>query len=239
MIKIFEIKRFDPEVNKEPYINTFEVKVKKRMSVLEALFHIVENLDGSLSFRYSCRGAVCGSCAMYINGKRKLACQTLIDSIKSKVIRIEPLPHFKVIKDLVIDTDPFFEKYVAVKPYLINKAVPPEKERLQSISDRQKIDEMVKCILCGSCYSACTMAYSHKDFLGPAALTKTYRFVADSRDSAKDERLDFVNGENGVFRCHTLFNCAEACPKEIIPTYSIQKLKGEICRNIFKKERGK
>lgn len=237
MKKIFKISRFDPSTDKKPYINTFEVKVSKKMSILEALFFILENLDGSLAFRFSCRGAVCGSCAMYINGKRRLACQTLVDSIRSKVIRIEPLPHYMIIKDLVVDMDKFFKKYRDIKPYLINEAAAPQKERCQSIADRKKIDEMTKCILCGSCYSACTMAFTNDNFLGPAALTKAYRFLADSRDDNDIERLNLAGGDNGVWRCHTLFNCADACPKEIVPTYSIQKLKGEISKNIFKKEK--
>jgi len=222
----FKIERFDPDVNKTPHFETYEVDAGKEMSVLEALFYILENLDGSLAFRYSCRGAVCGSCAMRINGKIRLACQTLIKTLKSKTITISPLPHLPIIKDLVVDMDRFFEKYKKIKPYLICDSTLPEKEIIQSKKDRQKIDEMINCILCGSCYAACTVSALDREFLGPAALTKAYRFVADSRDRAKSERLQMVGGEHGVFRCHTIFNCAQACPKNIVPTYSIQKLKG-------------
>ncbi|MBI5078679.1 succinate dehydrogenase iron-sulfur subunit [Candidatus Saganbacteria bacterium] len=222
----FKIQRFDPDKDTVPHFDFFEVEEEKEMSVLEALFYIVENLDGSLSFRYSCRGAVCGSCAMRINGKNRLACQTLIKTLKSKVIAVSPLPHLPVTKDLAVDMQRFFEKYKESKPYLINPETAPEKERKQSAADRKKIDEMVNCILCGACYSACTISAADSRFPGPAALTKAYRFFADTRDAAQKERLESVKGEHGVFRCHTLFNCAEVCPKNIVPTYSIQKLKG-------------
>lgn len=224
----FKIERFDPDVDKEPYFKTYEVKTEKEMSVLEALFYIVENLDGSLAFRYSCRGAVCGSCAMRINGKNRLACQTLIKTLRAKTITVASLPHLPIIKDLVVDMDSFFKKYERIKPYLINPSSAPDKERTQTIRARAKIDEMINCILCGACYSACTVAATDPQFLGPAALTKAYRFLADSRDAARVERLELVGGEHGALRCHTLFNCAEACPKYIVPTYSIQKLKGEL-----------
>ncbi|MBI5700543.1 succinate dehydrogenase iron-sulfur subunit [Candidatus Saganbacteria bacterium] len=226
----FKIERFDPDVDREPRFQTYSVADNKEMSVLEALFYILENLDGSLSFRYSCRGAVCGSCAMHINGRNRLACQTLIKTLNSKTITVSPLPHQKIIKDLVVDMDNFFEKYEKIKPYLINHSVEPEKERLQSIKEREKIDEMVNCILCGACYSACTMSALDGKFLGPAALTKAYRFYADSRDTAKKERAEIVDSEHGIFRCHTLFNCSEVCPKKIVPTYSIQKLKGAVAK---------
>lgn len=222
----FKIKRFNPETDQRPYFASFEVEIQKNLSVLEGLFYILENLDGSLSFRYSCRGAVCGSCAMLINGKIRLACQVLVKTLHSEVITVEPLPHLTVLKDLVVDLTPFFEKYQLIKPFLISNTLPPAKERSQSPSQRQKIDEMIKCILCGCCYSACPLVYNNRDFLGPAALTKAYRFLADSRDTAKKERIDLIAQENGIYRCHTAFACSEVCPKEIAPTYSIQKLKG-------------
>ena len=159
-----------------------------------------------------------------------------IKTLKSKVITVSPLPHLPVEKDLIVDMESFFEKYEKIKPYLINNTQIPEKavpagrqEFKQSIADRKEIDEMINCILCGACYSACTLAATDPAYIGPAALTKAYRFAADSRDTAKAERLKLVDGEDGVFRCHTLFNCAEVCPKNIVPTYSIQKLKGACC----------
>jgi succinate dehydrogenase/fumarate reductase iron-sulfur protein len=226
----FKIQRFDPEVDRAPHFDTFKVEIAGSMSVLEALFYILENLDGTLSFRYSCRGAVCGSCAMYINGRNRLACQTLIKTLRTRVITVSPLPHQPIIKDLVVEMDRFFEKYERIKPYLTNNSAPPLKERLQSIKQRARIDEMINCILCGACYSACSLAATDAEFLGPAALTKAYRFLADSRDSAQKERLAEVKGEHGAYRCHTLFNCGEVCPKKIVPTYSIQKLKGAALR---------
>ncbi len=222
----FKIERFDPDQDTAPHYQTYEVTTEKEMSVLEALFYIVENLDGTLAFRYSCRGAVCGSCAMRINGQNRLACQTLIKTLRAKTITVSPLPHLPIIKDLVVDMDRFFAKYEKIQPYLINNSAAPEKERTQTIAARTKIDEMINCILCGACYSACTVAATDPEFLGPAALTKAYRFLADSRDDARAERLKLVSGEHGALRCHTIFNCAEACPKYIVPTYSIQKLKG-------------
>ena len=225
----FKIARFDSDKDKEPRFQTYEVPDEKEMSVLEALFYIVENLDGSLAFRYSCRGAVCGSCAMRINGQNRLACQTLIKKLGSTTITISPLPHLPVQKDLMVDMESFFAKYEKIKPYLINNDPIPDKEFKQSFKERAEIDEMINCILCGNCYSACTMAATNSDYLGPAALTKAYRFYADSRDTAKAERLRIIAGEAAAFRCHTLFNCAEVCPKNIVPTYSIQKLKGAAC----------
>ncbi|MBI5399030.1 succinate dehydrogenase iron-sulfur subunit [Candidatus Saganbacteria bacterium] len=231
----FKIERFNPDVDKAPYFQTYEVAAGKEMSVLEALFYVVENLDGSLAFRYSCRGAVCGSCAMRINGKNRLACQTLLKKLKSPVITVSPLPHLPIVKDLIVDMDHFFKNYEKIKPYLVNNTSAPEKERRQSILERAKIDEMIACILCGACFSACTVAATDKKFIGPAALTKAYRFWADSRDNLGDERLALVAGEHGALRCHTLFNCAEACPKNIVPTYSIQQLKGGLVKCRFSK----
>ena len=221
----FKINRFDPDLAGSKRVDTFEFETLKGMTVLEALFYIVENLDGSLAFRYSCRGAVCGSCAMHINGKNRLACQTLIGNLHSQTISVSPLSHQTVIKDLVVDMERFFKHYETIQPYLINNSAPPEKERAQSPKDRKIIDEMINCILCGACYSACSLTALNAGYLGPAALTKAYRFLADSRDTGKNERLEIIKGESGAFRCHTLFNCAEVCPKQIVPTYSIQQLK--------------
>lgn len=225
--------RFDPDVDKEPRFDTFEVSARPGMTVLEALFDILDNQDGSLAFRYTCRGAVCGSCAMFINGSYRLACQTQLANLKG-VILVNPLPHVGIIKDLVVDMDPFFQNYERVMPYLLNDSPPPEKERIQSVAQRKKFDEMIDCILCGSCYSSCPMVWTNKSYLGPSALTKAYRFVADSRDDAVKERLAIVGGEDGVFRCRTIFNCVEACPKKINPTYSIQELKKKTVVNRLK-----
>ena len=221
----FKILRFDPDEGAEAYFDRYEVPVREGQTVLEGIFYILDQLDGSIAFRYSCRGAVCGSCAMYINGAYRLACGTQIASLNSDVVSIAPLPNMPVIKDLVVDMSQFFENYEKVRPYLISKTPPPKKEWRQSPEQRKEFDEMTNCILCASCYSACPMVWTDKRYIGPAALTKAYRFVADSRDEGTKERLAIVADEHGVWRCHTIFNCAEACPKKINGTYSIQQLK--------------
>lgn len=224
LLKIF---RFDPDVDQKPHFDTYEVKTRLGMTVLEALFDVLENQDGSLSFRYACRGAVCGSCAMHINGKYRLACQTQIKDLRTSSIKIKPLGHLPVIKDLVVDMSDFFEKYEKIKPYLINEGVLPEKEFIQSIDQRKKLDEMIDCILCSCCFASCPMTLTNEKYLGPAALMKANRFAVDSRDSDK-ERLKIVNSEDGVWRCHTVFNCVEVCPKKLNPTAFIASLKRKI-----------
>ncbi|MBI2909480.1 MAG: succinate dehydrogenase iron-sulfur subunit [Chloroflexi bacterium] len=217
--------RFDPEKDKSPYFKTYDVAITAKMNVLEALLDIVDKQDGSLSLRYACRGAICGSCAMYINGSYRLACQTMIANLNPSDITVGPLPHLPNIKDLVVDMTPFFEKYERIVPYLIRNSAPLEKEIPQNLKQRKAIDEMIDCILCGCCYSSCPMVWTHRNFLGPAALTKANRFVQDSRDEGLDQRLSIVAGEDGIWRCHTIFNCADACPKKINTTASIQDLK--------------
>lgn len=222
---VFRILRFDPDSGVDAYFSQHEVPVREGQTVLEGLFYVLDKLDASIAFRYSCRGAVCGSCAMYINGAYRLACETQIAALDADTVSIAPLPNMPVIKDLVVDMSQFFENYEKVKPYLISRTPPPDKEWLQSPEQRKKFDEMTNCILCASCYSACPMSWTDRRYIGPAALTKAYRFVADSRDEGTKERLAIVADEHGVFRCHTIFNCAEACPKKINGTYSIQQLK--------------
>jgi len=217
--------RYDPEEGEDSRrYDVYRVPFKRGMTVLEALFWVLENADGSLAFRYSCRGAVCGNCAMFINGSFRLACKTQVASLGTDVT-VDPLPYMKPIKDLVVDMGPFFEKYERIKPYLITLSEPPEGERLQSQRERARIDEVVNCILCGGCYASCPATWSDPEYLGPAALTKAYRFLADSRDEDPGERLDVVAGEDGLWRCHTIFNCVEACPKNINGTEAIQALK--------------
>jgi succinate dehydrogenase / fumarate reductase iron-sulfur subunit len=223
-IKLF---RFDPEEDKSPTLVRYEVPVSRPgLTVQEALFHIVDHLDGSIAFRYACRAEVCGSCAMIINGSYRLACGTRLNEFSSQEIVIGPLPRLRVIKDLVVDMEPFFSRYEAIMPYLISQKTGLDKESVQQRAARKKIDEMIDCILCGSCYSSCPSVWVGDEFLGPAALLKSYRFTADSRDEARQQRVRSVSGSDGVWRCHTIFNCAEACPKRIVPTYAIQKLKG-------------
>ena len=221
----YHVFRFDPEVDKESRYETFPVSAREGMTVLDGLIYILENLDNSLALRFSCREGVCGSCAMFINGSYRLACQTQLAELHADDVYVSPLPHLPVIRDLVVDMTRFFEKYEKVVPYLLNSEKPPEKEWLQSQQDRKKIDEVIDCILCASCYSSCPMVWTDGRYLGPAAMTKAYRFVADSRDRGARQRLSVVDSEDGVWRCHTIFNCVEACPKNINPTYAIQQMK--------------
>lgn len=234
----FEVLRFDPDksdgqylqvgTNKggNAYFQKFQVPfVGKDMTVLEALFYIQEKIDDSLAFRASCRSAVCGSCAMHINGRYRLACDTLVSSLKGNKITIRPLGHMNIIKDLFVDLGPFWDKYESIKPYLISNTPPQNHERLQTHSERAKLDGLIDCVLCGSCYSSCMVTQTSKKYIGPAALLWANRFFMDSRDDAKEERLAIVNVENGVWRCHTIANCQQACPKNLNPSGSISNLK--------------
>ncbi|MDP2718572.1 MAG: succinate dehydrogenase iron-sulfur subunit [Dehalococcoidia bacterium] len=222
---LFKIRRFDPDVDTMSRFESFPVQVKGMMTVLDGLLQVFEEQDSTLSFRFACREGVCGSCAMFINGSYRLACQTQIRELKTPEISVNPLPHLKVIKDLVVDLDPFFNKIEQVMPYLETLTAPPETEQVQTQAERKLINEVIDCILCGSCYSACPVVWFNKEYLGPAALTKAYRFVADSRDGLSPERLNQVSHEDGIWRCHTVFNCVEACPKNIQPADAIEKLR--------------
>lgn len=218
------IQRYDPKNEAEPHYDAFEVPTKPGMTVLDALFHALEKEDGTLAFRYSCRSAVCGSCTTYINGRQRLACNTQIDTLGS-TITIGPLPHLPIIRDLVVDLHPFFQKMGMVKPYFESHEPYPEREFFQSQKQREAIDVAIDCIDCAACFSSCPMTWTDPSYPGPAAFVKAARFIADSRDTAKRERLMLVGCEDGVWRCHTVFNCADACPKSIDPPHFIQYLK--------------
>jgi len=234
----FRIKRQDPQ-NKEnpgPHWEEYKVPYEKgnNLTVLEGLFYVQEKYDGSLSFRYCCRASVCGSCAMYINGAYRLACQTNVKHLDTDLITVEPLPHMPLVKDLVCNMDNFFAKYEYIKPWLIRHSPDPEKEIRMSPKERKKIDMAVDCILCGCCYSSCPSTWGEENYLGPAALLKAYRFEVDPRDEAGKERLPLWDNERGVYRCHTIMNCVEACPKELSPTQGIEWLKrAAVRRRLF------
>lgn len=220
-----KVMRFIPEEDEKAYYDQFEVEVTKNMTVLDALFQIVERHDPTLSFRCSCRAGMCGSCGMVFNGKEGLACRTKIEKLGSEVI-VHPLRNLPIIKDLVVNMDPFFKKWQSIKPYFVPKeetdklaVIPPESGR------REIIDRSLDCITCGACYSACTLVAFDNEYIGPAALNRAYTLVADERDGAEKERMDVAGGEKGALRFHTMFNCMEVCPKGISPTWSIQKLK--------------
>ena len=192
--------------------------------VLDGLEAIKDRIDGTLSLRRSCAHGICGSDAMVINGRNRLACKVLVKNVQQP-ITIEPMRGFKVIKDLVVDMDGFFAKYRSIRPYLIEKSPPPEKERLQSPQDRERFDDTTKCILCGACTTSCPSFWANPDYVGPAAIVQAHRFLFDSRDEGKGERLAVLNAQDGVWRCRTVFNCVEACPRGINVTRAIAEVK--------------
>ena len=227
------IKRYNPERDAGPYFQNFELEAESRQErILDLLQEVKAKYDGSLTFRRSCGHGVCGSDGMKIDGRNRLACQTLLRDINyKKPIVIEPLPSMPVVKDLVVDQSDFFRKYEAMKPYFISNTPPPaDGERLQSNEDAEKIFEAAKCILCACCTSSCPSIWSDPNYIGPAALVKISRFVFDSRDEGRDERLDIIDVPDGAWRCHTIFNCVEACPKGINVTWHISALKRELSR---------
>lgn len=225
------IKRFIPETDTRPRWQTYQLKVEDDLTILDVLNEIHWHHDGTLAYRRSCRSAICGSCAMKVNGFNVLACETPIHRFNSPNLKIEPLPGFSVIKDLVVDLEPFFEKLKTINPFLISEHSFPDKEFLQSPQQFEMIRQASDCILCGACTSSCPSLWSNADYLGPAALLKAYRFIFDSRDDAAKERLDQVNDRNGIWRCHTIFNCMEACPKHINITEYLSRLKVKITEN--------
>jgi succinate dehydrogenase / fumarate reductase, iron-sulfur subunit len=233
----FRIQRTDPAASLSE-TQDFVVPVQGSLTVLEALFDIQEKQDPSLAFRYCCRSSICGSCAMYINGRYRLACQTNIRHLETDIVTLAPLPHVPVVRDLVWDMDDFYDKYEYIKPWLIHNSQTPETELLQSPHDRAFLTMPADCILCACCYSSCPSVWGEEHYLGPAALLKAYRFEVDSRDDAGRERLPRFDNERGVYRCHTITNCVEACPKELNPTESIQWLKkAAVRRRVFGKSK--
>jgi succinate dehydrogenase / fumarate reductase iron-sulfur subunit len=223
-----KILRFDPEKDKKPHYKTYKIEAEPTDRVLDLLEKIKGYQDGSLSFRRSCAHGVCGSDAMRINGRNRLACKLLVKDLGSKKITIEPLLGLRVIKDLIVDMDPFFEHYMTVMPYLVNDEPPPIKERLQTQEQRQRYDDTTKCILCAACTTSCPSFWSNDQYFGPAAIVNAHRFIFDSRDRAAGERLRILSGQFGVYRCHTIFNCTEACPRDIQITKAIGEVKKAI-----------
>lgn len=221
----FKVMRFDPFKDRKPRMEKYEVPLAPFMTVLDGLFYIQGYIDGSLAFRSSCRAGVCGSCTVHINGKYRLACETQLKNLNSDTVVVLPMAHMPVIKDLFVDMTKFWKHYKEIRPYLIPGSPPPEKERHQSIDQRKKLDGLIDCILCGSCYAACDVAGTDSDYKGPAALLKANRFFQDSRDCAKVERIELVDGEHGIWRCRSIFNCQIVCPKDLDPAGNIMALK--------------
>ncbi len=219
-----KIKRFNPEKDEKPYFAEYEVEVEPTDRVLDALHYVKWYIDGTLTLRKSCAHGVCGSDAMLINGRNRLACKALIKEM-GKTITVEPMKGLPVIKDLVVDMTKFFENYESVKPYLINDVPPPPTERLQSPEDRERYDDTTKCILCAACTTSCPSFWANENYVGPAAIVAAHRFIFDSRDRATSERLAIMNQRDGVWRCRTIFNCVEACPRDIDVTGAIEEVK--------------
>jgi succinate dehydrogenase / fumarate reductase iron-sulfur subunit len=219
----FRIKRYDPDEDKA-WVQDYTIDQRPGMTVLEALWNIVRHVDGSLSFRYSCRGAVCGSCAMVINKEITLACHTQVSVLGTDVIEIEPLPRMQVIKDLVVDLEAFLEKYRSIDPHLKNTQ-PHERELLQTPEQRAPINSSVKCILCTSCHAACPLTAVDDDYLGPAVLNAAQRFAFDDRNENRDAVLKRVNNTEGALGCRTVSRCTEVCPKGIDPSIRIKEIK--------------
>ena len=219
--------RFNAETDSEPTYRSYDVQVEPTDRVLDALNTIKWYQDGTLTFRRSCAHGVCGSDAMRINGVNRLACKVLMRDVGSEVT-VEPLMGFRVIKDLIVDMEPFFAQYRSVFPYLINDDRAPERERHQSIEDREIFDDTTKCILCAACTTSCPSFWANEEFVGPAAIVNAHRFIFDSRDRGAGDRLARLNGREGVWRCRTIFNCTEACPREIQITKAIGEVKKAI-----------
>ena len=225
----FRLLRFNPEVDAKPHWEDYQVELEPTDRVLDGLEAIKGKVDGTLSLRRSCAHGICGSDAMIINGRNRLACKVLVRDVKQP-ITIEPMRGFKVLKDLIVDMEKFFAKYRSVQPYLIEKGSAPEKERLQSVVERERFDDTTKCILCGACTTSCPSFWTNPDYLGPAAIVQAHRFLFDSRDEGKEERLKILGERDAVWRCRTIFNCVEACPRGINVTRAIGEVKQALLR---------
>ncbi|MFT4057816.1 MAG: succinate dehydrogenase iron-sulfur subunit [Novosphingobium sp.] len=231
-VKKFTVYRYDPDSGENPRYDQFEIDLDQcGPMVLDAIIKIKNEIDPSLTFRRSCREGICGSCAMNMNGKNGLACTTAIEDLKGD-IRITPLPHMDVIKDLVPDFTHFYAQYASIRPWLQTVSTTPSgKERLQSPEQREKLDGLYECILCACCSTSCPSFWWNPDkFVGPAGLLQAYRFLADSRDEATGERLDNLEDPYRLFRCHTIMNCVDVCPKGLNPTRAIGKIKEMMAR---------
>jgi succinate dehydrogenase / fumarate reductase iron-sulfur subunit len=225
-VREFRIYRYDPASTENPSVDTYYVDLEDcGPMVLDALIKIKSEIDATLSFRRSCREGICGSCSMNIDGTNSLACLKPIEDIKGAV-RIYPLPHLPVVKDLVGDLTQFYAQYAFVEPWLKADTAPPERERLQSKENQEKINTPSACILCACCSTACpSYWWNPEKYLGPAALLQAYRWIVDSRDEARGERLDQLEDPFRLYRCHTILNCTDVCPKDLNPGKAIAEIK--------------
>ncbi len=222
---LFEVFRYDPDADSRPYMQTYTLEVDAGDHMLLDVLLRLKRIDETLSFRRSCREGICGSDAMNINGKNGLACITNMHELPTRIV-LKPLPGMPVIRDLIVDMTEFFAQYHSIKPYLINDDPPPEKERLQSPQERDKLNGLYECILCGCCSSACPSYWWNPDkYVGPAGLLQAYRFLVDSRDQATEQRLDNLDDPYRLFRCRSILNCVDVCPKGLVPVGAISDIK--------------
>jgi succinate dehydrogenase / fumarate reductase, iron-sulfur subunit len=221
-----KIRRYNPEVSEDVTWAEHTVAMQPTDRVLDALHKVKWEIDGTLTFRRSCAHGVCGSDAMRINGRNRLACKTLVKDVNpEKPVTVEPIKGLPVLKDLVVDMEPFFDAYRAVMPFLVTTGNEPSRERLQSQADRDRFDDTTKCILCAACTTSCPVYWTDGQYFGPQAIVGAHRFIFDSRDEGTDQRLEILNDKEGVWRCRTTFNCTEACPRGIEVTKAIQEVK--------------
>lgn len=228
----FKILRFNPDKDRKPYYKSYQITLQRGMTVLDGLMHIKENQDSTLSYRKSCRMGICGSCAMYINGLPRLACQTQIAELNSTLVVVAPLPNYPIVRDVVPDLDPLFIKHQNVKPYIIREdkaeLEKPTGEFSQTPEELERYIQFSYCIKCGACLSACPTVSTSDLFIGPQAVAQAYRYIADTRDDGFNERVEIVDNKYGIWRCHFPGACSEACPKGVDPAFAIQLLKREI-----------
>ena len=228
------IRRFNPEEHPDAVWVDYQLTVDPKIRVLDAINTVKWEQDGTLTYRRSCAHGVCGSDAMRINGKNRLACKTLIKDVNpEKPITIEPIKGLTVLKDLVVDMDPFFQAYRDVMPFLITNGNAPTKERIQSEEDVQRFEDTTKCILCAACTTSCPVFWNDGQYFGPAAIVNAHRFIFDSRDEGAEQRLEILNDREGVWRCRTTFNCTDACPRGIEVTKAIQEVKRALVTRRF------
>jgi len=232
MLITLRLFRYNPEAGRtKPSYDSFTVDAHSTDRILDLLEEVKAYHDPTLSFRRSCAHGVCGSDAMRINGRNRLACKTLVKDLKTDKITVEPILGLRIIKDFIVDMEPFFDSYRSILPYLINDEKPADgKEYIQSIQQREKFDNTTKCILCAACTTSCPSFWSNQEYVGPATIVNAHRFIFDSRDQASAERLEILNQQMGVWRCRTAFNCTEACPREIHVTEAIAEVKQAILR---------
>lgn len=232
-VRTFDIYRWDPEVGGNPRLDSYEVDVTGSTMVLDILLKIKNEIDPTLTLRRSCREGVCGSCSMNIDGENTLACTKSLDELPQGVVSVYPLPHMPVVKDLVSDLTHLYAQYASIKPWMQTQSVPGTRERLQSPEDRKKLDGLYECILCACCTTACPSSWWNPDrFLGPMVLLQANRWISDSRDEATGERLDDLDDPFKLYRCHTIMNCTNTCPKGLNPAKAIAEIKQLLANRI-------